>query len=190
YGLMTLVATGGVMILSQIAPLSADWGVAKAPVALFGLTWAALPLAQEIDRVMSGVTRPLFGWVSDHAGRGVTMVVAFFLDGAAILLFALFGRVPVWFVLTTGLAFFGWGAAFSLFPALTGDLFGRTYATTNYSLLYTAKGTAALLVPLGSLLHEATGRWEPVLLLLVGFDWLSALVVLLVLPALRKRWCV
>jgi OFA family oxalate/formate antiporter-like MFS transporter len=91
-------------------------------------------------------------------------------------------------VLTSGLAFFGWGAAFSLFPALTADLFGRRYATTNYSLLYTAKGTAALLVPLGNLLHEATGRWEPVLLLLVAFDWLSALAVLLVLPSLRRRW--
>jgi MFS transporter, OFA family, oxalate/formate antiporter len=188
YALMTLVAAGGVMILSQIAPLSADWDVAKAPVVLFGLSGAALPLAQEIDRVMSGVTRPLFGWVSDHVGREATMFVAFFLEGAALLLFARFGRDPAWFVLTSGLAFFGWGAAFSLFPALTADLFGRRYATTNYSLLYTAKGTAALLVPLGSLLHEATGRWEPVLLLLVAFDWLSALVVLLMLPSLRKRW--
>lgn len=187
YVQMTLVATGGVMLMSQIAPLSKDWEVAKAPLVLFGFTWAALPLAQEIDRVLGGVTRPVFGWVSDHVGREATMFVAFFLEGIALLLFALLGHDPVWFVLTSGLAFFGWGAAFSLFPALTADMFGRKYATTNYSLLYTAKGTAALLVPLGSLLHDQTGRWEPVLLLLAAFDWVTALLVLFVLRPLRAR---
>ena len=49
-------------------------------------------------------------------------------------------------VLLTGLAFFGWGAVFSLFPAVSGDLFGRRFAATNYGLLYTAKGAASILV--------------------------------------------
>jgi OFA family oxalate/formate antiporter-like MFS transporter len=117
----------------------------------------------------------------------MTMFVAFFLEGIAILLFAYLGRDPLWFVLTSGLAFFGWGAAFALFPALTGDMFGRKYASTNYSLLYTAKGAAALLVPLGNVLHARTGSWVSVLLVLVGFDWVTALLALCVLRPLRRR---
>src|SRR5207249_6547230 len=126
-------------------------GVETIAVVLPGVPGAAFALAQEIDRIMGGITRPIFGWISDHICREITMFVAFALEGGAILLFARYGRDPIWFVLTSGLAFFGWGAAFSLFPALTADMFGRTYAATNYGLLYTAKGTAALLIPLGNL---------------------------------------
>jgi OFA family oxalate/formate antiporter-like MFS transporter len=188
YVTMTLVATGGVMVLAQITTISHDLGVAATPVVLLGITQAALPFAQELDRIAGGITRPIFGWISDHVGREPTMCVAFGLEGVALLLFALFGRDPVWFVLTSGLAFFGWGAAFSLFPALATDMFGSRYATTNYALLYTAKGTAATLVPLGNLLHGWTGSWVPVLLALVAFDWVSAVLVLIVLRPLRRRW--
>ena len=37
-------------------------------------------------------------------------------------------------------------------PAICGDFFGRKHATQNYGFLYTAKGTASVLVPLGSAL--------------------------------------
>ncbi len=187
YAMMTMVATGGVMMLTQQGPMSNDLNVAAVPVTLLGITMAALPFAQVLDRIMGGITRPIFGWVSDHVGREVTMFVAFALEGAALLLLAGLAHHPVWFVLMTGVAFFGWGASFSLFPALTCDLFGRKYATTNYSLLYTAKGASSLLVPLGSVLFARTESWVPVLLVLVAFDWISALLVLLVLRPLRAR---
>src|SRR5262249_47493318 len=188
YVMMTMAATGGVMALAQLGPMSTDFRVRDVPVYLGGVALAALPFAQMLDRVLGGVTRPFFGWVSDHVGREKTMFVAFTLEGTALFLLARFGHDPVWFVLTSGLAFFGWGAAFSLFPALIGDMFGRKFATTNYSLLYTAKGTSALLVPLGNLLHDGTGSWGPVLLGLVAFDWTSALLALFVLRPLRARW--
>jgi OFA family oxalate/formate antiporter-like MFS transporter len=187
YLMMTLAATGGVVLMAQIAPVSRDWGVETVPVTLLGVTASALPFAQEIDRVLGGLTRPFFGWVSDHIGREVTMAVAFVLEGGALLLLARHGRDPVWFVLTSGVAFFGWGAAFSLFPALVGDLFGRKYATTNYALLYTAKGTASLLVPLGSLLHGSTQSWWPIFAVVIAFDWTAALLAVCVLAPLRRR---
>jgi OFA family oxalate/formate antiporter-like MFS transporter len=186
YAMMTLAATGGVMLVAQMGPVSRDWGVEKVPVSLLGVTLAALPFAQMLDRVMGGVTRPLFGWVSDHVGREPTMAVAFALEGVALLLLVRLGRDPVWFVVLSGMAFFGWGAAFSLFPALTGDLFGRRYATTNYGLLYTAKGTATLLVPLGSYLQAVTGSWWPIFVVVVACDWAAALAALCVLPLLRR----
>ena len=64
------------------------------------------------------------------------------------------------FVLMSGLAFFGWGAVFSLFPAVSGDMFGRKFATTNYGLLYTAKGAAALLVSLCNHVQAADGELD------------------------------
>src|SRR5436305_11931354 len=116
------------------------------------------------------------------------MFVAFGLEGAAILLLVNLAHVPALFVLCTGLTFFAWGEIYSLFPALCGDLFGRKFATSNYGLLYTAKGTVALLIPLGSLLRGATGCWASVLVAAIVFDWAGALLALFVLKPLCRRW--
>src|SRR5262249_7561663 len=103
-------------------------------------------------------------------------------------LLILFADNPVMFVLTSGVAFFGWGAVFSLFPAATADMFGRNFATTNYALLYTAKGTASLLILLCNRLQAETGSWTVVFALMIAFDWLAALLALGVLRPLRRRW--
>jgi OFA family oxalate/formate antiporter-like MFS transporter len=187
YVMMTAGAIPGLLMLGQIAPLAEDFGVARAQIALLWGTSAALPLAMELDRVMGGFTRPVFGWISDHIGREPAIFLAFALEGASLLLLIVFASNPVAFVLTSGLAFFGWGAIFSLFPAVSGDMFGRQFATANYGLLYTAKGAAALLVSLCNRLQAATGSWAAVFALLIAFDWLAALLALFILWPLRKR---
>ncbi len=149
---------------------------------------AALPFALSLDRILNGLTRPFFGWVSDHIGRENTMFVAFGLEGLGILLLINFAHVPVLFVVFSGLVFFAWGEIYSLFPAMCGDLFGQKFATTNYGLLYTAKGTASLLVPLGNVLQAATGSWMPIFIVAIVFDWLGALLAFFVLKPLRIRW--
>ncbi len=185
YVMFTMVATGGLLAVAQLKPMARDYGVADLPVSLLGVTLAALPFAMSLDRVLNGATRPFFGWVSDHIGRERTMFIAFTLEGFAILALLCLAHDPVAFVLLSGLAFFAWGEIYSLFPAMCGDMFGRQYATTNYALLYTAKGTAALLVPIGSLLKEATGSWVPIFAVAIAFDWLTAVLALCVLPRLR-----
>jgi OFA family oxalate/formate antiporter-like MFS transporter len=185
YVMLTMITTGGLLIIAQIAPMAEHYGVADSKLSILGITVVALPFAMQIDRVLNGVTRPFFGWVSDHIGRELTMFIAFTLEGFAILLLLNLAQDPVLFVVLSGLTFFAWGEAFSLFPALCGDLFGRKYATTNYGLLYTAKGTAALFVLLGSHLKELTGSWVPIFAVAVVFDWLTALLALLVLPRMR-----
>jgi OFA family oxalate/formate antiporter-like MFS transporter len=187
YAMMTMVTVGGLMATAQLGPLSKDVHVADVPVALFGGSVAALPLALSLDRILNGVTRPFFGWVSDHIGREPTMFLAFALEGLAILCLIQFAHIPVLFVLLSGLTFFAWGEIFSLFPALVGDMFGRKFATTNYSLLYTAKGTASLLVPLGNHLRIVTGSWLPIFAMAIAFDWITALLALFVLRPLRRR---
>jgi len=188
YVMMTMLAMGGLMATAQLGPIAVDFKVAKVPVSLFGLTMAALPFALSLDRILNGLTRPFFGWVSDHIGRENTMFIAFGLEGIGILLLVSFAHVPVLFVVFSGLVFFAWGEIYSLFPAMCGDLFGRKYATANYGLLYTAKGTAALLVPLGNIVKATTGSWMPIFILAIVFDWIGALLALLVLKPLRARW--
>ncbi len=188
YLLFVLVGAGGLMATAQLSVIATDFGVAKTPVTLLFLTMPALTFALAIDRVLNGLTRPFFGWVSDHIGRENTMFIAFLLEGLGILVLVWQAANPVAFVVLTGVVFFAWGEIYSLFPATCGDTFGRKFAATNYGLLYTAKGTAALLVPLGSLLREATGTWLAVLYVAAGVNLLAAVLGLFVLKPLRRAF--
>jgi len=169
YAMMTMVATGGLMAVAQLNPMAVDYKVDKIPVSLFFLTMPALQFALSADRLVNGVCRPFWGWVSDHIGREKTMTLAFGLEAIAIFVLIKFAANPLAFVVFSAFTFFGWGAIFSLFPALCGDLFGRKNATANYGFLYTAKGTASVLVPIGSAL--AAGKafdFRADVLLLIG----------------------
>ena len=59
------------------------------------------------------------------------------------------------------------------------------YAAANAGLLYTAKGTAALLVPLTSLLAVAHGGWHGVFLAASVMNIVAAVLALLVLKPAR-----
>jgi OFA family oxalate/formate antiporter-like MFS transporter len=188
YAMFTTVATGGLLAVAQMGPVAKSFGVADTQVSLIGITMAALPFALSLDRILNGITRPFFGWVSDIIGREKTMFIAFTLEGFAIMLLLRFANDPILFVMLTALTFFAWGEIYSLFPAISGDLFGRKYATTNYALLYTAKGVASLLVPIGSVLKAATGSWEPIFYVAIAFDFIAALLALFVLRPLSVKW--
>lgn len=171
YLMFTLAVTGGLMATAVLAPLAVDFKVDKSLVNLIGgISFVALPFALSLDKVMNGITRPLFGWISDHIGRENTMGLAFTLEGFAILALVTFAHDPFLFVILTGLTFFGWGEVYSLFPATNGDFFGRKFATTNYGLLYTAKGTASVFVPIGTALAAGSAfDFRADILLLIGF---------------------
>src|SRR6185312_17546147 len=98
-----------------------------------------------------------------------------------------FAGNPVAFVILSGLVFFAWGEIYSLFPATCTDIYGRQFATTNYGMLYTAKGTASLLVPLANVLTTATGNWVAVFILAAIFNIVAAVMALLVLKPMRIR---
>jgi len=169
YVMMTMVATGGLMATAQLAPMAKDFNVDKTPVTILGWTVLALPFALSLDRMINGICRPIWGWVSDHIGREKTMALAFGLEAVAIYALISFAHRPLLFVLFSAFTFFGWGEIYSLFPALCGDFFGRKHATANYGFLYTAKGTASVLIPIGSAL--AAGKafdFRADILLLVG----------------------
>jgi OFA family oxalate/formate antiporter-like MFS transporter len=185
YVMFVLVGAGGLMATAQLAPIANDFQVAKVPVSLLGLTLPALTFALSIDRVLNGVTRPLFGWVSDHIGRENTMFIAFGLEAVGIWALSAFGHDPVLFVILSGLVFFAWGEIYSLFPSTCTDVFGSRYATTNAGMLYTAKGTASLLVPIANVLATATAGWHSVFLVAALMNAVAAIMALAVLKPLR-----
>ncbi|WP_449233732.1 oxalate/formate MFS antiporter [Azospirillum doebereinerae] len=187
YLMFVMVAAGGLLVTAQLGPIAADYNLEKAPVSLLGLTLPALTFALSIDRVLNGITRPFFGWVSDHIGRENTMFIAFSIEAVGVMALSAYGSDPVAFVLLTGLVFFAWGEIYSLFPACCGDTFGSKFAATNAGLLYTAKGTAALLVPLGNIMVEASGSWQTVFYSVAIVNALAAFLALFVLKPMRTR---
>ena len=188
YVMFVLVGAGGLMATAQLAPIAKDFGIADTPVSMLGLTLPALTFALAIDRVLNGVTRPFFGWVSDHIGPELTMFIAFALEAVGILALSAYGRDPVTFVILSGLVFFAWGEIYSLFPATSADTFGTKFAAANAGILYTAKGTASLLVPLANILASRTGGWQSVFVIAAVLNAVAALMALIVLKPKRKSF--
>ncbi|TCG05349.1 oxalate/formate MFS antiporter [Paraburkholderia steynii] len=185
FAMMTMMSTSGLMVTSQMATFAADFGVTR--VLVFGM--AALPLALTIDRFTNGLTRPLFGWVSDKVGRENTMFFAFALEGVAMALWLLTRADAVLFVLLSGVVFFGWGEIFSLFPATLTDTFGTRHATENYGWLYISQGIGSIFGgPLAALLHQHAGSWEPVFSTAITLDIVTALLAIAVLKPMRRRF--
>jgi len=187
YAMFVMVGAGGLMAIAQLAPIANDYKIASVPVSILGLTLPALTFALTIDRVLNGVCRPFFGWVSDLIGRENTMFVAFLIEGLGIYALLYFAANPLLFVILSGLVFFAWGEIYSLFPATCTDIYGRKFATTNYGMLYTAKGTASLLVPLANVLTNATGSWHAVFYVAAILNIIAAVMALFVLKPMRIR---
>jgi MFS transporter, OFA family, oxalate/formate antiporter len=185
YLMMTMLAFGGIVVTVQLSPMAVSYHVDKVVVA-FGLT--ALVLAIEIDRILNGLTRPFWGWVSDHIGRENAIFISFMLEAVAV--FALLQLIshPIWFIALSGLCFFAWGNIYSLFPSITADLYGRKWATTNYGIVYTAKGLATLFAAPGAAwLFEKTGSWTKVFWAMIICDVIAAFMALLWLKPMAAR---
>jgi OFA family oxalate/formate antiporter-like MFS transporter len=186
YVMFVLVGAGGLMVTANLKPIGVDWKIDSIPVTLIGVSMTTITFAATIDRILNGLTRPFFGWVSDMIGRENTMFIAFGLEGIGIWALYMLGHNPLWFVLLSGVVFFAWGEIYSLFPSTCTDTFGAKFATTNAGLLYTAKGTAALLVPAANYLQQSTGSWDSVFLISAGANIVASLLALVALKPWRR----
>lgn len=187
FAMFILTVTGGLMAVAQLGPMARDFGVHNYQVNFGLFVMAALPFALLLDRIMNGVSRPLFGWISDHIGRENTMFVAFTLEGLGIIALATFGHNPWAFILLSGLVFLAWGEVYSLFSATAADTFGTKHIGSIYGVLYCAKGIAALLVPVGNIIMEMSGSWSTVLYTVAVMDILAALTAVLILKPMLRR---
>jgi MFS transporter, OFA family, oxalate/formate antiporter len=185
YVMFVMVSASGLMATAQIAPIAKDFGIGDT-IVFWGAT--TLSAALIIDNLCNGGARPLFGWISDHIGREFTMVLAFGLGGVAYWLLGTLGYAPLGFVIFAALIFLTWGEIFSLFPSTCTDTFGPQFATVNLSLLYTAKGTSAFLVPLANVIQSATGSWHMVFVATAIMNFVVVALALFLLKPLRARF--
>jgi OFA family oxalate/formate antiporter-like MFS transporter len=184
YVMFVMVSASGLMATAQIAPIAKDFNVANT-IVFFGAS--TLTAALIIDSVANGSARPVFGWISDQIGREYTMAIAFGLGAGAYWLLGTLGTAPWAFVLFAALIFLTWGEIFSLFPSTCTDTFGPKFATVNLSLLYTAKGTSAFLVPVANMIKASTGSWHLVFLLTAAMNIAVVAIALFILKPMRAR---
>jgi OFA family oxalate/formate antiporter-like MFS transporter len=187
YAVFVMVAAGGLMTAAQIAPIAHDFKIADQPVSMLGFQMVALTFAISLDRIFDGFGRPFFGWVSDSIGREHTMFIAFGTAAIMLMTLSLYGQNPIVFVLATAVYFGVFGEIYSLFPATSGDTFGAKFATTNNGMLYTAKGTASLLVPLASVIASYYG-WQAVFVIAVALNASAALMAVFVIKPMRRAF--
>jgi len=90
--------------------------------------------------LLSGISRPILGYISDIIGRTTTTLITIFMVILGSLFFLLNLLLPS--VLFIG--FFG-GSMITLFFSISGDLFGEKYSTANNAMLYTGKAVAGVL---------------------------------------------
>jgi len=173
YASFVMMATGFLLATANLAPIARSWG----------LTAAAVTLAATFSPVANGASRIFWGWASDRTGRENAMIVAFALNAICLLLVLKLGQWSGgWFAFSLVLVYFTGGQIYSLFPATTADYFGTKYATSNYAVLYTAKGVAAFIGAWGGpLLFERFGSWD------VAFYGSAALAVIAALMAVGLR---
>jgi OFA family oxalate/formate antiporter-like MFS transporter len=186
YALFVAVAAGGLMATAQIGPIAKDYGLANMPMNFLGSTLPLLTMTLAIDNLANGFTRPLCGFISDRIGRENTMLIVFVGEGLALLGLMNYGHNAYAFMTFAALTFLCWGEIFSIFPALVADTFGLKNAAGNAGTMYTAKGTAALLVPLASVL-SAGGNWDRVFLVAAAVTIAAGLAAKFVLAPMRKR---
>jgi OFA family oxalate/formate antiporter-like MFS transporter len=148
YVAFVLMATGGLLVTANAGPMARSWG--------FSIT-----LAATLSPLANGASRILWGWVSDRLGRENTMIVTFVLQSFCLIAVATLGQLsPAWFVATLVAVYFTWGQIYSLFPSTSGDYFGTRHATSNYAVLYTAKGVASIIGGyVAARLYEQSGSW-------------------------------
>jgi len=187
YVMFVLTATGGLIMTAQIKPIAQVFGIGDANAVLLGLTVAAVPFTLSMNRIMNGVSRPFFGWLSDKFGREETMCAAFMLEAIGFYLMSRMASHPAEFVVLTGIVFFAYGEIYSLFPAACADSYGRQYASANAGLLYTGKGAASLLVPLSGIIAVSAAGWNTLFVILAFMNVVAGALAIVAMKPMRER---
>ena len=151
YLAFVLMATGGLLVTANAGPIARSWGFSA----------GVLTLAATLSPIANGASRVFWGAASDRLGRETTMILTFVLQAICLASVVTLGQLSgALFAATLVAVYFTWGQVYSLFPSTSADYFGTANATSNYALLYTAKGVASLIGGwFGAVLYEQSGSW-------------------------------
>jgi OFA family oxalate/formate antiporter-like MFS transporter len=151
YLAFVLMATGGLLVTANAGPIASSWGFSA----------GVLTLAATLSPLANGGSRIFWGWASDRLGREKTMILTFVAQAVCLASVVTLGQISgAWFAASLVLVYFTWGQIYSLFPSASADYFGTRNATSNYAVLYTAKGVASFIGGwFGAVLYEQSGSW-------------------------------
>lgn len=176
YVMLVLIAFVGLVVTAQLKPIASSYGIES----------AAVVAALQADRVLNGVSRPLWGWLSDVAGRENALGLAFALQAAVLLAWSQLLAERRAFVVCSALSTFSWGEIYSLFPALAADLYGTEHIGQTYGALYTGKAVASLLAGPVSSMIASRSSWEVIVLAMAAASAVDAFLALVVLKRLLR----
>lgn len=183
YAAFVLTSVGGLMITAQASPVGKTLAIPAAAI-VAALSWS---------RLANGAGRILWGMFSDFVGREMAMVIPFLLQSLCLVGVLTLGKISGgWFITMMILIYFTWGSMFALFPAIVGDYFGASNATSNYGFLYTAKGVASIGGGgIAAMLFTKYGSWNIPVYWTAALTVVSALLILVLrfmpLPGQKKQ---
>ena len=163
------ICTGGMIVTAQTRPFGMEAGIAA----------NIIVLAATVNTICNGAGRIIWGMISDKMGRYNTMFVAFTINAIAMAMVPLIGHSAVMFVVLFALIMFTWGELYALFPAVNADIFGTTYAATNYGFIYSAKGVAGIVGGVVAALVVQAAGWSSIFWTGAGMSLLAGLGALL-----------
>ncbi|SMB98677.1 MFS transporter, OFA family, oxalate/formate antiporter [Thermanaeromonas toyohensis ToBE] len=169
YIMFVFMATSGLLFTAQTKPFAKAVGIGSEFVIL----------AVTFDRISNGLSRIMWGWISDKIGREITMFIAFLLNAVVVALVPIIGHNPWVFVALAFFLMLTWGEIFALFPAATADRFGTTYAASNYGVVYSAKGVGGILGGVVAAWLATLKGWTPVFFTAASLSFLAALGALI-----------
>lgn len=164
-------ASAGLMFISVAADLGkkalGEWAFITVVVLSFGNT---------SGRILAGV-------ISDKIGRQLTLFSEFIFQGLIIaLLFWLTSRGDIGWVAILAVVFIigmNYGANLTIFPAACKDYFGIRNFGLNYGWLFTAFGTAGLIMPwVNGRIMDITGKQDISYMLIISILAISAVLAL------------
>jgi OFA family oxalate/formate antiporter-like MFS transporter len=188
YAIFTAMSAGGLIATAQIGTIAHDFGIASVPMAVFGTIVPLLTLTLSVDNFVNGLTRPLCGLISDRFGREGILFIVCIGQGLALLGVITYGHNPVMFLIFAPIIYLCWGEIYTISSAMIADTYGNRNLTANAGALFTTKGFASVMVPIGSILRASTGNWNAAFIFCAGMAFFSAVVSRFVLSPMRHKF--
>ncbi len=178
WAMLFLNVSAGIMIISQASPMAQQ---------MVGMTPVAAAAMVGLISMFNGGGRVFWAWVSDHLGRARVYFLLYLIQ--VVIFFAL-PKIHNLTLFSICFAIIGlcYGGGFGTMPSFTADFFGPKFMGGIYGIVLLAWGAAAIPSPIMiARLHQATGRYDTSIYVLVGVLAVSLILPLIARPPQKAR---